>query len=232
MKVTHTKRKARHGTGIAVAWWGVLSLVCAACVTQKPQPKEATLNIWQLYTLADIGGHVPEVWGNPRVVSADKGRKAVAFDGEQDGLLIPANPIAGAKAFEIEVVFKPVAAYPANIEQRFLHIQEPGNPDRRILIELRLNNRQQWYADFFMRTEKASLTLLDSTKTHPVGEWATIKLRYKDGTLTGFVNGQEEVSGPIEYLPIPDSASTSIGTRMDKRSWFKGAIREVWFRTE
>lgn len=230
MKTTRSQGKARYSTGIAM--WVLLALGCVACATQKPQPKEATLHIWQLHTLQEIGGHAPEVWGAPRVVPADKGRKATAFDGQQDGLLIPANPIAGAEAFEIEVVLKPASAYPANIEQRFLHIQEAGNPDRRILIELRLNNKEQWYADFFMRTEKASLTLIDSTKTHPVDEWATIKLRYKDGMLTGFVNGEKEVSGAIEYQPIADSAYTSIGTRMDKRSWFKGAIREVWFRTE
>ncbi|MCP2043375.1 LamG domain-containing protein [Pontibacter sp. HSC-36F09] len=232
MKAALYKRNTRYNPGIAASLCGLLALICVACVPQKPQPREALMHVWQLHTLEEVGGHVPEVWGAPRVVAADKGRKSVAFDGEQDGLLVPANPIAGARAFEIEVVFKPASGYPANVEQRFLHIQEPDNPDRRLLIELRLNNKQQWYADFFMRTEKASLTLLDSTKTHPVNEWATIKLRYKDGVLTGFVNGKEEVSGAIEYLPIADSAYTSIGTRMDKRSLFKGAIREVWFRTE
>ncbi len=151
----------------------------------------------------------------------------MAFDGQDDGLLVDHNPIAGAEEFSIEVVFKPNAAWPANVEQRFLHIEDMGTGQRRLLLELRLNNRNQWYADFFLRTENGALTLIDSTKTHPVGEWATMTLTYKNKQLKGYVNGQLELSGEIEYLPIPASAKTSIGTRMDKRSWFNGEIQSI-----
>ncbi|SIT94462.1 LamG domain-containing protein [Pontibacter indicus] len=202
---------------------------CSKPRTQSPQPDE---KVWTLNSLVSIAAHQPTVWGNPRLIDVGAGEKAIAFDGIEDGLLINSNPIAGAEEFEIEVEFMPYAGYPDNIEQRFLHIQHPGNPDRRILIELRLNSRQQWYADFFMRTENAALTLIDSTRTHPVNEWATIKLHYRQGQMTGFVNGVEEVSGKITYLPISPTASTSIGTRMDKRSWFKGAIKAVRFSTK
>lgn len=210
----------------------VLLILGISCSTARVQTALPSALEWELQSLESIAGLQPTVWGAPKVIQVSNGTKAIEFDGQDDGLLVNTNPIAGADAFEIEVVFKPYAAFPENIEQRFLHIQEPDNPDRRILIELRLNKRQEWYADFFMRTENAALTLLDSTKTHPVNEWATIKMRYKDGQLTGFVNGVEEVSGEIEYLPISPAASTSIGTRMDKRSWFKGAIRTVRFQTE
>lgn len=206
----------------------MLGVGCSASRTQSTRPHEL---VWQLNTLTSIAGHQPVVWGEPNLIPIGEGEQAIEFDGVDDGLLVGRNPIAGAEEFEIEVEFKPYTGYPDNIEQRFLHIQDPGNPDRRILIELRLNNRQQWYADFFMRTENAALTLIDSTKTHPVGEWTIIKLRYKDKQLTGFVNGVEETSGEIEYLPISPTASTSIGTRMDRRSWFKGAIKTVRVRT-
>ncbi|WP_018479484.1 LamG-like jellyroll fold domain-containing protein [Pontibacter roseus] len=186
--------------------------------------------VWHLNSLKKISGHKPLVSGEPKVIKIARREKAIEFDGLNDGLLLDVNPIAGAEAFEIEVTFKPYAAFPNNVEQRFLHIQEPDNPERRILIELRLNDREQWYADFFIRTEHASLTLIDSTKTHPVNEWATIKLTYQDGQLKGFVNGVEEVSGEIAYLPISAAAKTSIGTRMDQRSWFKGAIKSVRFQ--
>lgn len=222
-------------------WWlnatvgvlvGISCLSGIGCSNTRTQASQAGVQVWQLNSLASVAGHQPTVWGNPKVIDAEAGKRAIAFDGVNDGLLVNVNPIAGAEEFEIEVEFKPYAGYPENIEQRFLHIQDPANPDRRILIELRLNNRQQWYADFFMRTENAALTLIDSTKTHPVDEWATIKLQYRRGQLKGFVNGTEEVSGEITYLPISPTASTSVGTRMDKRSWFKGEIKTLRFSTK
>ncbi|WP_205500026.1 LamG domain-containing protein [Rufibacter psychrotolerans] len=192
----------------------------ASCAVQKPVQ-------WPLESLTSVGGHPTQVLGNPKVVQGQGGAQAVAFDGQADGLLVDHNPIAGAEEFSIEVVFKPNAAWPANVEQRFLHIEDLGTGQRRLLFELRLNNRNQWYADFFLRTENKALTLIDSTKTHPVGEWATMTLTYKDKQLKGYVNGKLELSGEIEYLPIPASAKTSIGTRMDKRSWFNGQIQSI-----
>ena len=222
-------------------WWlsaaaglalGIIVFSGISCSGAQTQASKPGIQVWQLNSLASIAGHQPTIWGSPKVIEADAEGQAIVFDGIDDGLLINTNPIAGAEEFEIEVAFKPFAGYPENFEQRFLHIQDPANPDRRILIELRLNNRQQWYADFFMRTENASLTLIDSTKTHPVDEWATIRLQYRKGQMKGFVNGVEEVSGAIDYLPISPNASTSIGTRMDIRSWFKGAIKTVRFSTK
>lgn len=96
-------------------------------------------------------------------------------------------------------------------------------------MELRLNNRKEWYPDFFMRTDSAALTLIDSTKTHLVNEWATMTLVYKDGQMSGYVNGKLELSGNIHYLPIPATAKTSVGTRLDKRSWFNGMIKSITF---
>ncbi|GAB3821895.1 hypothetical protein GCM10028895_24980 [Pontibacter rugosus] len=185
--------------------------------------------VWKLNSLNSIAGHRPEVWGAPKVVKAKGGKKAIQFNGKNDGLLLDTNPIAGAEEFTIELELKPYAAFPENVEQRFLHIQDPNNDKRRILIELRLNDKGQWYPDLFMRTEDASLTLIDATKTHPVNEWASIKLTYKDGQMKGYVNGVEELSGEIDYHPISSSAKTSLGTRMDKRSWFNGELREVRF---
>ena len=201
-------------------------LLCFFCTVGYAQKGT---EVWQLKSLKAIGGHKAAIIGKPSIVKAAGGGKAIAFDGVDDGLLVDANPIAGATAFSVEVKFKPYPAYPDNIEQRFLHIQDPDNPNRRILIELRLNDKQQWYADFFMRTDSASLTLVDPTKTHPVNEWATITLKYKNGSMKGYVNGVEEVAGGITYMPISPNAKTSIGTRMDKRSWFKGEIKSVSF---
>lgn len=175
----------------------LLCLLLVSCVAAQNRKDE---KVWQLNSLTSVNSHVPEISGAPKVIELAKGGKAIAFDGKNDGLLINSNPLAGAEAFSIEVNFKPYASGPENTEQRFLHIQDPGNPDRRILIELRLNGKGEWYADFFMRTEKESLTLIDSTKTHPVNEWATITLVYKNKQMRGYVNGIEETAGTIAYL--------------------------------
>ncbi|WP_224998995.1 LamG domain-containing protein [Cesiribacter sp. SM1] len=184
---------------------------------------------WQLNQLEGISGYSTTVLGNPAIIETEEGKKAMAFDGVDDGLLLHTNPIAGADEFTIEIVFKPYPGYPANREQRFLHIQDPQNDQRRILMELRLNDRGEWYPDLFMRTENEALTLIDSTKTHPVNAWAQLRLTYQDGQLKGYVNGKEELSGQIRYLPVSPIAKTSIGVRMNKVSWFKGAIQSVSF---
>ncbi|MFC6998908.1 LamG-like jellyroll fold domain-containing protein [Rufibacter roseus] len=201
------------------------AVLAAFCLSSCASVKKAT---WQLKSLEKIGGHSVTVSGEPKLVSSPD-KFGIEFDGVNDGLLVSGNPLAGAEEFTIEVVFKPANAWPANVEQRFLHLQEHPDGPRRLLMELRLNNRQQWYADFFLRHEDGSLVLIDSTKTHPVEEWATMTLVYKDKQLKGYVNGELETQGEIEYRSIPASAKVSLGTRMDQRSWFNGIIQSVTF---
>jgi hypothetical protein len=184
---------------------------------------------WQLNQLQAIGGYPTTVLGNPVIIETEKGEMAMVFDGIDDALLLDVNPIAGVNQFTIEVVFKPYPGFPENREQRFLHIQDPQNDKRRILMELRLNDKQEWYPDLFMRTDNEALTLIDSTKTYPVGAWARLRLTYREGQLKGYVNGEEALAGQVEYMPISPTAKTSLGVRMNKVSWFRGAIQSVSF---
>lgn len=190
--------------------------------------KEEETVIWKLNGTGEIGGNSVAIFGNPQLITGSEG-EVVEFDGREDGLLVDGNPIAGMKEFTIEVDLKPYKGTMENREQRFLHIQDPDNESRRILLELRLNDRDEWYGDWFIKSGNESLTLIDSSFTHPVGEWATMKLEYKDGMVKGFVDGNLEVSGEIDYLPVGPTGKTSIGTRMDQRSWFRGAIKEIRF---
>ena len=183
---------------------------------------------WEIDSIEEIGGNPVVVSGVPVVIYSEKG-DAVEFNGKNDGLLVRSNPVADWENFLIEVDIKPYPGFPENEEQRFLHIQDPENEDRRILIELRLNENNEWYGDWFIKTENESLTLVDPTKTHPLNEWSTISLKYENGELSGLVNGEIQAQGNIEYLSAGTSAHTSIGTRMDQRSWFLGAMKEVRF---
>ncbi|GAA4300170.1 LamG-like jellyroll fold domain-containing protein [Nibribacter koreensis] len=199
----------------------LLLFALAACTPQKPI-------LWKV-TPTGLMDHSTTVLGNPTQTAGRGGANAVAFDGVDDGLIINHNPIADVDEFTVEVIFKPKVAYPNNVEQRFLHIEDPANPNRRILLELRLKENNQWYADFFLKSDTGQLTLMDASKTHPVDQWATMTLVYKDKKATGYVNGMPEVSGELEMQPLPASAKTSIGVRMDQRSWFNGEIETVRF---
>ncbi|MBN2410211.1 T9SS type A sorting domain-containing protein [candidate division KSB1 bacterium] len=180
---------------------------------------------WNIDNVDSIEGHATTKLGDPVVVETSRG-KAVHFDGIDDGLLVTTNPLEGATAFTVEVVFKPDSSYPDNQAQRFVHIQNPGSEDRRILIELRLSEDHQWYLDTFINSDLSSKTLALETAVHPVGEWYHAALVYENRLMIHYVNGIEELSGEVDYLPIT-GAYTSLGTRMNKRSWFKGAIRTL-----
>lgn len=203
-----------------------LLLFCVFLASCEKSHEDET--VWKMDSISEIGGNSLEIHGNPTILRKGD-EQAILFNGQNDGLLIDANPIHNLEEFNIELDLKPSSGYPENREQRFLHIQDPENENRRILIELRLNEKEEWYGDWFIKSENESLTLIDSAYTHPVGEWATIGMVYSNGVIKGYVNGKEEVSGKFQYLPIGKNAKTSIGTRMDKRSWFKGAIKEVRF---
>ncbi len=181
--------------------------------------------VWNIDNLSTIGGHAVSVFGNPVVTNLPEGR-AIVFDGVDDGVIVRGCPLDGSTEFTIEIVVRPDASYPMNIEQRFLHIQNPGNELRRMLVELRLTGTHQWYTDTHIRADSMKLTCLAVEFPHPVDTWHHIAFVYKNGAATHYVDGVREMSGRIDYIPV-DGASVSLGMRMDKRSYFKGAIRTV-----
>ena len=182
--------------------------------------------LWLINNIDSIYGSPSSQIGSPQVILTQDG-KAVWFDGVDDGLIIESNPLEGATSFTIEVVFHPDSIdYPNNVEQRFIHIQNPQNDDRRILIELRITEKNQWYLDTFIKSELSSLALMDENDLHPVGNCFHAAMVYEDGVMKSYVNGVEQLSGEVDFLPIT-GGHTSIGTRMNLRSWFKGYIREL-----
>ncbi|MBN1379155.1 MAG: LamG domain-containing protein [Gammaproteobacteria bacterium] len=199
-------------------------LAIAACspTNNSMEPSTAKQILWPIDNVASIAGHPTEIMGNPEVID-----NAVFFDGDGDRLLVDNNPLEGATEFTIEIVFKPNDAYPDNIEPRFFHIESEENPNRRITMELRLNARQQWYLDTYIKSDISKYTLIDETLIHPVGVWAHAAMTYKDRVFTAYVNGVKELSAEVDFLPIPSSAKTSIGARMNKIHWFNGAISNV-----
>ena len=165
------------------------------------------------------GGVVKE--GNPKSVEQD-GVAAVEFDGAHDGLFLPENPAAHLWQFTVEVLFRPAAKAPH--EQRFLHFGEAQGD--RMLIETRVTEDDQWYLDAFIKSGESSATLIDPEKKHPTGVWYHVALVVDNGAMDTYVNGNHELSGKVVFTPFA-GGTASIGVRMNKISWFKGAISKV-----
>ena len=205
--------------------FGLNRIAAAACLafasvlTVHAQGPET----WQVDNLKNIGGRTPAVIGSPQITTT-AGRKAVVFDGTGDGLVIDTNPVAGLKAFTVEAVFRPDAE--GGKEQRWLHVQGDSRDDR-VLLETRLDG-QNWFLDTFIKSGDSSRALFAENFKHPLGQWYHVALVFDGQTMTHYVDGKAEMSGPLTIAPLVQG-KTSLGVRMNKVYWFKGAISKVRF---
>ena len=209
---------------------GLLSLVILSLTPVMAQEDDDSIT-WLINRTDSMGGfNVTRLNEFPEIIETQTCTAAL-FDGINDGMLIDATE------FTIEVFFKPASSLnPANKEQRFIHIRNGSNDNRRILIELRLypsppangEASQRWALDTFIKSENSRCALLDSSINHRVGDWYNVALVYKDGMMTHYVNNKKELQGKVEYLPIVNG-KISIGARQDPRNWFKGAIKIIRF---
>lgn len=208
--------------------WPLLICAFSALLAGTAAPPVASLAppaaavLWQVDSLERIGGHPVTVLGSPRVVDALGGR-VVEFDGIDDGLVLDTNPLAGLERFTAEVVFEPAPDGPE--EQRFLHFEEAGTGNR-ALIELRLLPGAGWCLDTFLRFGEASLAQIDRSLLHPAGRWHAAALSFDGRTMTHYVDGARELAGNVAFKPLAPG-QTSIGVRLNRRSWFKGRIRSI-----
>lgn len=205
-----------------------LIILCLYVIASAQNNQDTTSVIWKINSLDKIGGNEITIFGNPQIVETPEG-KAIRFNGIKDGIIVHANPLNGVSSFTLEVLFKPdTSAISENKEQRFVHIQNPGKESRRMLIELRLTDDNKWFLDTHINTDSASRTLYAEKFIHPLNEWYHAALVYENGCVRHFVNGIEEMSGHVKFIPI-SNGNVSIGMRMNKRSYFKGEIKLVRF---
>lgn len=177
--------------------------------------------LWQIDNLTEIGGHPVSVLGSPKIIEMSDGR-AVEFDGQDDALILDSNPLAGASMFTVEVIFRPDQGGEA--EQRFLHFQ--AAEDHRVLVETRLNDQGEWFLDTFIKAGESERTLQSRQNLHPLGHWYHSALVYDGQEMRHYVNGAEERSDSVNFLPM-EGGQTSIGCRLNRVYWFKGAIRTI-----
>jgi hypothetical protein len=185
--------------------------------------------VWRFDQTASLGGHPVEVLGHPRVISTEYG-KAVAFDGVGDALLVDVHPLAGAKTWTWEMVFRPDADGAA--EQRVFHLQvrdaaTGADIADRMLFEIRIV-KGEWCLDSFATSGGEKATLLDCTKLHPLGEWYRVTAVYDGTTLRNYVG--DELQGEAAVKLAPQGAGhSSVGMRINRINFFKGAIFEARF---
>ena len=179
--------------------------------------------VWELDSIEAVGGYPIDVDGRPVVVDGPYG-SAIEFNGAGDALFVEANPLAGLEAFTVEMVFRPDAG--GLPEQRFFHLGEV-NGDR-VLFETRLTEDGHWYLDTFISSGDSNRPLLNESHLHPVGQWYHLALTCDGQQEVNYVNGIEEASGSIDFVPLL-GGQTSIGVRLNRVCWFRGAIGRIRF---
>ena len=193
---------------------------------------QAAQEVWRFDQIASLGGHPTEVLGHPEVIETEYG-KAVHFNGAGDALFVGVHPLAGAATWTWEMIFRPDAdGAPA---QRIFHLQvkdaATGVDTRdRMLFEIRVV-KGQWCLDSFAQSGTQRATLLNCEKLHPLGQWARVTAVYDGNVLRNYV--ADELQGEARLTLEPQGQGhTSMGTRIDQRDYFKGAILEARFTRE
>jgi hypothetical protein len=196
--------------------------VLTACGAPPREPAPVSgATVWNLDSLDTIGALPVLVVGEPRVIDA-----AVEFDGVDDALELQLHPLAGAESFTVEAVFRPAAG--GGSEQRFLHLQEYASDDR-ILLEIRLpSDGRGWFLDTYVKSQDEGHTLFAKDHVHPLGPWYHVALVVSGGEMRHYVDGRLELRRAIDFRPQGVGRS-SIGVRINRVSWFKGAIRSCRF---
>ena len=186
--------------------------------------------IWRFDRTDSVGGHPTKVLGSPKIVAAELG-KAVAFNGVDDALLVNVHPLAGATTWTWEMVFKPDAD--GSPEQRIFHLQsvDPTTgqdiPDDRMLFELRIRG-DKWCLDSFASSGDHRLALLNCEKLYPFGRWYRVTAVYDGKMLHNYVDDELQGEGELQ-IPPARPGRASVGTRINLRDYYKGAIYEARF---
>ena len=195
----------------------MLVAFCTVAGGQSPSTE-----VWTFDRIDRIGGHSTKVLGNPRVIDTPIG-KAIEFDGVDDALFVDVHPLAGARAFTWEAIFRPDGG---NTEQRWFHLQEDGS-ENRMLFEIRVAG-DRWFLDSYNQSTTGSATLMNKSSLHPLGAWYHVAAVYDGKTFRNYVNGVQDGSAEVELSP-QGPGRTSIGVRINLVYYFKGAVHSARF---
>ena len=212
-------------TAAAASGCVLLSLALWTSTRGAAAPEES--ETWIFDRIDQIGGHPTTVLGHPHVIDSPEG-KAVEFNGQDDGLQLDVHPLAGASTFTWEAIFRPDGG---NEEQRWFHLEE--NPatgsdmDSRMLFEIRVIG-DRWCLDAFNRSGSVQKALLDRKSLHTLGSWHRVAAVYDGVEFRSYVDGVTDGAAKVALAP-QSAGRTSIGVRINKVYYFKGAIHLARF---
>lgn len=203
----------------------VLLLACIYLVLGSTPHLLPKHTLWKLNNPAKVGGFTPEISGAPAIIR-DKAGAGIAFNGIDDGLILPVNPVAGWPAFTIEVLVNPAADGPE--APRFIHFEDPDG--KRGTLEMRITHERNWYLDTYLKNGASDkgLTLINAANLHPCNTWYWIALVYDGKKMIQYVNATKELEGNITFGPM-GKGRIALGVRLNKVNWFKGQMRQISF---
>jgi hypothetical protein len=182
-------------------------------------------HLWRFDNLKSIGGHPVRVEGAPSLMTSHVG-PALHFDGNQDALFIPNHPLAGARTFTWEAIFR---ADGGAFEQRWFHLEsgespavEAGKGNTRMLFEIRVVG-DSWYLDAFVKGLGYNHTLAFPDKLHPVGRWYHVAQNFDGRMYRSFVNGELQGEAEVAFTP-QGPGHASVGVRLNKVNYFAGSV--------
>ena len=91
-----------------------------------------------------------------------------------------------------------------------------------MLFEIRIVDGQ-WCLDSFATSNGNGKTLLNCKMLHPLGMWYRVIADYDGKLFSNYVDDELEGSGEVQLMPQRMGRS-SIGTRINKTFYFKGAV--------
>jgi hypothetical protein len=185
--------------------------------------------VWRFDQTSSLGGHTTKILGHPQVVETPYG-KAIQFNGRDDALFTDVHPLAGAKTWTWEVIFRPDEDGAA--EQRFFHLSvlDPAtgtDTNDRMLFEIRTMHGE-WCLDSFAMAQNQQKTLLNCQKLHPLGKWYRVTAVYDGKMLKNYVGNELQGEGEVHLVP-QGAGHSSVGVRINLKDYFKGAIFEARF---
>ena len=185
--------------------------------------------IWTFDRLDKIGGVSTTVLGHPKVIKTPVG-KAVQFNGVDDALFLNEHPLAGAQTFTWEAIFRPDPG--GAPEQRWFHLaeQDPktgADTDTRFLFEIRvIDNR--WCLDAFVHTPAVDHAILNREKLYPLDTWHAVAQVFDGKEYSSYVDGELQGKAELQFQP-EGQGHTSVGGRINKQFFFKGAVHLARF---
>lgn len=205
---------------------GAAGLLVSACATVgRPAARQT---VWTFDRLSDIGGERTMVEGGPALIDSPYGQ-AVLFDGVDDALFIDRHPLAGAQTFTFEALFRPDGGA---FEQRWFHLAEEAPAGQapsqtRFLFEIRVVG-DRWYLDAFTRGPGYNHTLIFPERLYPCGQWFHVAQTFDGATYRAYVDGVLQGQAPLAFTP-QGPGRASVGCRMNRVNFFKGAVRQARF---